>query len=206
MEVLFKTRLGFRLFIFSLRFFRFFEAIAHAMILPVSQTDPTELVLALPASHVVAPPVLFDWPIALHTVLSVHFYPIKSFGLRLALLLPLHHLLASRRDMALAWTELTNREPTEAPQYLLLAFHSYQECTVGLGTPLPAWVQLYKAFGEELAVLLENFSIDVLFNKVGREQRLAGVLHALDVVGDSLLYVAVDVLHSALVTEDVLTC
>lgn len=70
------------------------------MRLPVDKADPAELMLALPASHVVAALVLFNIDLAARTLFSILADVLHAESLRNYARTPLHHFLTRKRPMA----------------------------------------------------------------------------------------------------------
>lgn len=104
-------------------FFTFFEFIAFVvassggvMILPITKTDPTELLVAKFALHVVAALVLLNWPSALGiwAVLCVGDDPVDVFTFTVVFDVPFAHHFAVSWPMLFFCTDEAEVLATEA--------------------------------------------------------------------------------------------
>lgn len=71
--------------------------LAVDVVVPVTHADPTELVLAAAAGHVVTAAVLLDRRVALRAILRVHVQPLQGFRVLPALFYPLAQLATADR-------------------------------------------------------------------------------------------------------------
>ena len=71
--------------------------LVHVVVVGNFQAQPAELVLALSAPHVVAPPVLFDLSFALRTLFGVGADPVSGLAVVIALFDPLFKHVAIQR-------------------------------------------------------------------------------------------------------------
>ena len=69
---------------------------------PVTEAEPTELVFALTAGHMVASLVLLDRPSAIRALLRVLLYPFSEFVIVQLFFVPHFHLATVRRLMGLS--------------------------------------------------------------------------------------------------------
>jgi hypothetical protein len=71
------------------------------MFFPVSHTQPTELIFAHIASHMVAPLVLLDWSLAFWAILRIGNHPRDVFAFAFVFHIPLYGQLTTARAVGI---------------------------------------------------------------------------------------------------------